>query len=236
MSKVGDKIFAENSNWSFGGKVHETFDNHVEKSVPYYKIGHDLVEKVSDFFLPDNSIVYDVGCSTGTLLKKISSRHKNKKIKLIGCDIEKGMVASAKKKCAGFKNIDIHHKSILDLPMKKSNFIISYYTIQFVHPSERQLIFNKIYDNLNWGGAFVLFEKVRGPDARFQDIMSLIYNEYKIDQGYSSEEIIGKSRSLKGVLEPFSTQGNIDLAVRAGFKDITTIFKYVSFEGFLAIK
>ena len=55
-------------------------------------------------------------------------------------------------------------------------------------------------------------------------------------QGYSYDEIIGKSRSLKGVLEPFSTQGNIDLAKRAGFKDITTIFKYVCFEGFIAIK
>ena len=43
--------------------------------------------------------------------------------------------------------------------------------------------------------------------------MSLIYNEYKIDQGYSYDEIIGKSRSLKKeFLEPFSTQGNIDLA------------------------
>lgn len=236
MSKVGDKIFAENSNWSFGGKVHETFDNHVSKSVPHYNTGHDLIEKVSDFFLPDSSIVYDIGCSTGTLLKKIALRHKNKKIKLIGCDVEKGMITSAKTKCADLNNIEIHHKSILDLKMKKSNFIISYYTIQFIHPSVRQIIFNKIYENLNWGGAFVLFEKVRGPDARFQDIMSLIYNEYKIDQGYSSEEIIGKSRSLKGVLEPFSSQGNKDLALRAGFKDITSIFKYVCFEGFLAIK
>ena len=59
--------------------------------------------------------------------------------------------------------------------------------------------------------------KVRGPDARFQDIMSLIYNEYKIDQGYSYD-IIGKSSSLKGVLEPFSTQGNIDLAKREVLK------------------
>ena len=42
--------------------------------------------------------------------------------------------------------------------------------------------------------------------------------------------------NLKGVLEPFSTQGNLDLFKRAGFVDITTISKYICFEGFLLIK
>ena len=60
--------------------------------------------------------------------------------------------------------------------------------------------------------------------------------EYKIDQGYTSDEIISKSRSLKGILEPFSTKGNRDMLKRAGFVDILTVFKYGSFEGFLAIK
>ena len=38
------------------------------------------------------------------------------------------------------------------------------------------------------------------------------------------------------MLEPFSTQGNLDLLARAGFKDVMTLIKYVCFEGFLAIK
>ena len=86
------------------------------------------------------------------------------------------------------------------------------------------------------GGAFVIFEKVRSPDARFQDIVSGIYSDYKLAQGYSPEEVIAKSRSLKGVMEPFSTQGNLDMLNRAGFVDVTTIFKWVCFEGFLCIK
>jgi tRNA (cmo5U34)-methyltransferase len=49
-------------------------------------------------------------------------------------------------------------------------------------------------------------------------------------------EIINKSRSLKGTLEPFSTNGNLDMLRRAGFVDIMTVIKYVPFEGFLAIK
>jgi tRNA (cmo5U34)-methyltransferase len=77
---------------------------------------------------------------------------------------------------------------------------------------------------------------VRGADARFQDIITALYNDYKLRAGYTPDEIINKSRSLKGVLEPFSTQGNLDMLRRAGFVDINTVQKYLCFEGFLAIK
>jgi len=63
-----------------------------------------------------------------------------------------------------------------------------------------------------------------------------VYNQIKFDNGFSPEDIWNKSESLKGVLEPFSTQGNLDLLKRSGFVDIMTIYKFVCFEGWLAIK
>jgi len=63
-----------------------------------------------------------------------------------------------------------------------------------------------------------------------------LYDEYKLEAGYSPEEIFGKTRSLRGVLEPFSTQGNLDMLKRAGFKDVLIVMKFISFEGYLAIK
>jgi tRNA (cmo5U34)-methyltransferase len=81
-----------------------------------------------------------------------------------------------------------------------------------------------------------MFEKIRAPDARFQDICSGIYTDFKLENGFSAEEIVNKNRSLKGILEPFSVQGNIDLLRRAGFVDIMTVMTYVPFAGFLAIK
>jgi tRNA (cmo5U34)-methyltransferase len=75
---------------------------------------------------------------------------------------------------------------------------------------------------------------VRAPDAGFQDMAAQIYHEYKLQQGFSEEEILNKQRSLKGVLEPFSTQGNLDLMKRAGFVDVMSVMKWVCFEGFLA--
>ncbi|MFL0082033.1 methyltransferase domain-containing protein [Tenacibaculum maritimum] len=236
MKKVGNNISSNNANWSFSGEVPKNFDNHVGKSVPMYKEGHDLVCRLSDFFLADGSKCYEIGSSTGELTKKIAEHNVYKKINFIGIDPIIEMVDVANEKCKDISNISFNCDDILSVELEKSDLIISYYTIQFIKPRVRQLVFNKIYESLNWGGAFILFEKVRAGDARFQDIMTALYTDYKLEQGYTEQEIVSKTRSLKGVLEPFSTQGNIDLLKRAGFVDITSVFKYVSFEGFLAIK
>jgi len=236
MKTVGDSINQENAKWSFGGDVADSFNEHVSKSVPIYQEAHEIGAHLSDFFLHDGSICYELGCSTGVLTHKLAERNKHKDVQIIGIDIEEPMVKKAREFCSDFPNITILQEDILKIDLEPADMILAYYTIQFIQPKARQLLLDKIYNSLNWGGALVLFEKVRAPDARFQDIATSMYTEYKISQGYSEEEIVGKTRSLKSVLEPFSTQGNIDLLKRAGFTDIMTISKYICFEGFLAIK
>ena len=236
MANTGDEIQAEIASWTFGGDVSERFDEHVSKSVPLYEVGHDLILKISDFFLNNGSVCCELGCSTGKLIHDLAERNAHKKVKFVGIDVEDTMIEKARQRCAKFDQVFLELGDITELDLKQADLVIAYYTVQFVKPKNRQLLFNRIFEALNWGGALLLFEKVRGPDARFQDMMTTIYTDFKLDQGYSPEEIVGKTRSLKGVLEPFSTQGNIDLMKRAGFVDIMTVMKYVSFEGFLAIK
>ena len=108
--------------------------------------------------------------------------------------------------------------------------------MQFIPPRFRQEIINKIYKSLNWGGAFIIFEKLRASDARFQDIFSIIYNDFKLKNGFSSDEIVQKTRSLKGILEPFSDKRNLGLLKRSGFEDCIPIFQWMCFKGYLCIK
>lgn len=234
---VGQDIVAENAGWTFGGDVADTFVDHIKLSVPFYEVGHDLVCQVSDFFVKNDSVCYEIGTSTGELIRKLAEHNAGKPdARWIGYDLEQPMVDAAIEHCKDHANISIALEDARLAEMEKADFIVSYYTMQFVPPRYRQELFNKIYETLNWGGALVIFEKTRGPDARFQDIITQLYNDFKIRNGFTGEEIVEKSRSLKGVLEPFSTQGNIDLMNRAGFEDVTTIQKYLGFEGFLAIK
>lgn len=234
---VGHEISAPNAGWTFGNDVAETFVDHIRQSVPLYEEGHKLICQMSDFFIQSDSVVYEIGTSTGELIHKLA-RHNAAKpdTRWIGIDVEEAMAAKAAEHCADTPNVTIVHDDARLMDLEPADMIVSYYTMQFVPPRSRQELFDKIYQSLNWGGALLLFEKVRGPDARFQDILTQLYTDFKIQNGFSNDEIVEKSRSLKGVLEPFSTQGNIDLLNRAGFKDVVTIQKYLCFEGFLAIK
>ncbi len=235
MGNAGDSIETKNANWSFSGEVVDNFEEHVRKSVPLYDEGHHLVTELSDYFIKDDSICYEIGSSAGTLSHKLATKNSFKNAKFYGIEIEEDMVKKAQTLYKS-DNLTFVCDDISSYDFKQADMFVSYYTIQFIHPKLRQDIIDTIYAKLHWGGAFVLYEKVRANDARFQDIITGLYQDYKLDQGYSSEEIIAKSRSLKGVLEPFSTQGNKDMLRRAGFKDIITIQKYMNFEGILAIK
>lgn len=234
---VGHNIDVENAGWTFGGKTPETFVEHIRQSVPLYEEGHDLTCQLSDYFVADTSVCYEIGVSTGELLKKLAVHNTSKPgARWIGLDPVDSMIENARQHCADVPNIEILHEDARLFEFEKADLIVSYYCLQFIPPRDRQELLNKLYESLNWGGALILFEKVRAPDARFQDIITTLYNDFKLKNGFSSEEIVSKTRSLKGILEPFSTQGNLDLLGRAGFVDITTVQKYLAFEGFLAIK
>lgn len=235
MEDSGNNIKTSNAGWSFGGDVPSVFDAHVRQSVPLYAEGQDLLVKYSDFFVAPRSVVYDLGCSVGTLSAMLADRHKEKDAKIFGIDVERGMIDQAVKENSR-NNLEYLLDSAVEIELTPCAFVSSYYTLQFIPPSVRQAVVDKIYQALEWGGGFIIFEKVRASDARFQDYATQLYNEFKIQNGYSPGNIISKSKSLKRVLEPFSTDGNIEMFKRAGFKDIMTIQKYVNFEGFLAIK
>jgi tRNA (cmo5U34)-methyltransferase len=237
---TGDGIAAHRSGWNFSGEVAAGFDTHVERSVPLYAQGHELVCGLTDFFVRTDSVVYELGCSTGELTLKMAAANREAKpgARFVGLDIEPEMIAQAetKQRDRGLDQASFVVHDVLSYDYEPSDMMVLYYTAQFVPPKARQQLFDLLYDRLHWGGALVVFEKVRGSDARFQDVLTGMYHDYKLDRGYSQEEVAAKSLSLRGVLEPFSTAGNLGMFERAGFQDVETVFRYLCFQGFLAIK
>ena len=223
--------------WNFGGNVPKNFIKHIDRSVPFYSVGHEIIKGYSDYFLKNESICYDIGSSTTELLIKLS-KYTNKNVNFIGIDNEKKMVEFSKKlvKQKKIKNIKNKYCDVIKLKFLKSDMIVSYYTLQFIIPKYRQTLLNKIYKSLNWGGAFFLFEKIRGSDARFQDMYTNLYHDFKQTNGFSVKEIDEKQKSLRGVMEPFSEKGNIDMLKRAGFVDVSGVFQFLCFRGYLCIK
>jgi len=231
--KVDKNIKSSQAEWVFDEQVAKSFTSHVTKSVPFYDVSHEICVSLSNFFLKKKSTCYDIGCSNGVLLDKIYKYNQNKKLNLIGLDNSKPMLEFAKKRN---KKIKFNKVELEKVNFVKSDLILSLYTIQFLQPKYRQELFNKIYKSLNWGGGFIIFEKIRAKDARFQDLMTFLYFDFKRKNGLDNNEIINKEISLRSVLEPYTIDANMDYMKRAGFKDIMPVCQYLNFVGLLAIK
>lgn len=236
MAQIDKKIkLKKNHRWSFSGSMPKYFDKHICKSIPMFSEFRWLTCQISKYFIQEDSVVYDIGCSTGSFLKRLAKEFGYPKTKFYGIDIEKKMIKYATKKNI-FKSVKYIHKDVTKFKFKKSDLILSLFSIQFIKQKERQKLINRIYNSLNYGGAFLFMEKVRSYDARTQDMKNEIYAEWKRQNGFTEKQIFNKTKSIAGKLDPFSSRGNIQMLSRAGFKNIETVAKYINFEMFLAIK
>jgi len=236
MSDVGNQIKLEGRQWTFGGSVPSKFPTHVRSSIPLYEEGHELILGLSDFFIRSDSLVYDLGCSTGELLLKLAAHKKEQGIRFIGADSEEGMISEARKNCIHEERISVRFEDVTHLIFEPSDFIISYYTMQFLRLEERRQLLSNIYNALKPGGCFVFFEKVFAPDAMLQDLLSGLYTDFRISKGHSEKEIISKSKSLRGILESRTSQENSEMLNDAGFTRTGMILKALNFEGWFAVK
>ncbi len=200
------------------------FDEHIDKSIPNYNILIDCIHSMSEYFIEKNTIIYDLGCSTGKFLKSI--KHDNLKI---GYD-ESNLLPNQYNDVE-FKNVNLNNK----FEIKNSSIVYSIFTMQFLSRKSRQNYCDTIYNGLNNGGAFILCEKIYQEDGLLQEIIAFTHYDYK-KCNFSSEEILSKEVDLRHIMKPNTMEENIELLKNAGFNKITQFWQSYNFVGLIAIK
>lgn len=95
---MNDKVFTKpiKKQFEFDEEVAAVFDDMLERSVPFYKES----QKITKFFvlknLKENGILYDLGCSTASLLLNIQ-RDLQVQAGLIGLDNSEAMLSRARR-------------------------------------------------------------------------------------------------------------------------------------------
>ncbi|MCV3381913.1 carboxy-S-adenosyl-L-methionine synthase CmoA [Campylobacter sp. IFREMER_LSEM_CL2127] len=232
-----DEIFKKplEKQFEFDKSVASVFDDMVSRSVPFYIQNLKLIVELIDHFTPQNARICDLGCSTASLL--LALYEKRKDFLLSGVDEANAMLEIAKSKCQAFgARVEFHQKNLDDFEFFKNDVFIATYTLQFIRPPKRQELVDKIYQNLNENGMFVLSEKILYEDVKIAKKMIQIYEQYKLEQGYSKLEISSKREALENVLIPYTQNENIAMLKKAGFYKVESVFKWVNFETFIAFK
>ncbi|MEA2112333.1 MAG: carboxy-S-adenosyl-L-methionine synthase CmoA [Campylobacterota bacterium] len=233
-----DRVFekAIKKQFEFDEDVAAVFDDMLERSVPFYSEAMTLSQQIAINALKDGGVLYDLGCSTATLLLNIE-RALNSEVTLIGIDNSKAMLQHAAKKLAIYNSgIALQEGDILEYAYERAVVIISNYTLQFIRPLQREKLVQKIANSLEDEGIFIFSEKIVSEDKKLNKELIDIYYEFKKEQGYSIYEIMQKREALENVLIPYSAKENIEMCCSNGFKRCEMIFRWANFATFVARK
>ena len=202
----------------------ENFDEHINKSIPNYDILLKSINSISQYFISKDSRIYDLGCSTGKLLKSLD----NNNIK-IGYD--EALLMPKNHENVTFSKVDLN----ADFEVKDASVVYSIFTMQFLNIDSRQNYCETVYRGLKKGGAFILCEKIFQESGFLQEVLSFSHYDYK-HKHFTSDEIISKERDLRYIMKPLSYNDNIELLKKAGFTKITQFWQSYNFIGLIAIK
>ena len=235
---MNDKVFTKpiKKQFEFDAEVAAVFDDMLQRSVPFYKES----QKITQFFalkqLENGGVLYDLGCSTASLLLNIQ-RGLKVQAQLIGLDNSQAMLEQAKRKCEAYGvNLEVHNADILQYDYKEANVFISNYTLQFIRPLVREELVKKIANATKEGGVFIFSEKVISHHSKLNKDLIECYYDFKKEQGYSEYEIMQKREALENVLVPYSEEENIKMALNNGFRHCEVVFRWANFCTFIAIK
>lgn len=235
------KLSLIGKTWRFDNNVANNFDTHVEQSIPHYIDLQNYLVQLSEWYLKDQSLVYDLGCSTGETIKKILDLKITSKFKIIGIDNSARMIELAKKKISKinkrgidikFENLDLTKK----IKLKKSNLIYSILLFPFLNYEQQKNLLKKIYTSLQKGGALICVEKIRSSNSYFEDILNQLYFDFKLSKNLSEKEILEKAKSLRSSMFILDEKTIFKNLKSVGFKKKEIFFKCFNFVGYIAIK
>jgi len=235
---MNDKVFTKaiKKQFEFDEEVAAVFDDMLLRSVPFYSES----QKITEFFalkqLQEGGLMYDLGCSTATLLLNIR-RKLNSEARLIGLDNSEAMLEQARKKCEAYgADVEINYADILEYEYEEADVFVSNYTLQFIRPLVREELVKKIASSLQKGGLFIFSEKVISHHPKLNKELIECYYDFKKEQGYSQYEKVQKREALENVLVPYSEEENIKMALNCGFSHCEVVFRWANFATFIAIK
>ncbi len=224
--------------FEFNEEVAQVFDNMVSRSVPLYR---EVISNIVDWvfhYYQDGSLIYDIGCSTGTTTTAICQSIRGK-MAIVGIDTSEPMLALARDKISGLdpdKTVEFFCSDALEHDYRDASFIIVNYTLQFIPVAKRAQLVKKLYDALKPGGVLFISEKIRSNLSSFQETYTRLYEIFKLEAGYSSTEIERKKEALDQVLVPLTIEEHRKLLTDTGFEEFEIVLKWNNFASLAAIK
>ncbi|MCI5142763.1 MAG: methyltransferase domain-containing protein, partial [Candidatus Electrothrix sp. ATG1] len=123
-------------DFSFNDKVAEVFDDMFDRSVPHYRTVIKATAAMIRRLAKPESVVYDLGCATGSTLLELSRLLPDMHLRFIGLDNAPAMLDKAQRKAEMFGKstvIEFYQQDITDVgisaALEGADIILCNYTM-----------------------------------------------------------------------------------------------------------
>lgn len=227
------------ARFSFNKEVVDVFPDMINRSVPGYATIIDGIGKIAKQHCTDKPVVYDLGCSLGSVSLSIAKQTFEKSPHIIGIDNSEAMIEKCSQHINAFNYghcIELQQGDLINANMKTCDLVVINFTLQFVEPSQRQSIINKVYKHLKPGGMLILSEKVKHSNSDVDNFLIELHHNFKRENGYSDLEISQKRSALEDVMKLDTIETHKSRLSEAGFSALTVWYQQFNFLSLIAIK
>jgi tRNA (cmo5U34)-methyltransferase len=230
-------IKGEGKDFSFSNI--ENFDNHISREIRGYKELDTIIKGIAEIAIEDKTNVYDIGCSTGRLIKELDELIKSEKdqariknVNFYGIEPNQNFTKDfVTTDTLHFINDKVDDKTVFN----NASLITSIFTLQFIPAKHRLEVLSNIYNGLNLNGVFIWAEKVFSKDSQIEQLLTSLHLDFK-REGSEAEMIMDKEKRLRAIQRPLTLEKNIRLLEEVGFTQYDSFWRVNNFIGLVAIK
>ncbi|MCL1080135.1 carboxy-S-adenosyl-L-methionine synthase CmoA [Parashewanella spongiae] len=243
MTPKQDTIYAEPNQqidkFSFDVNVAGVFDDMIKRSIPGYSTIIQTIGDMAYKFVKPETNVYDLGCSLGTATISLRRNIQHPNSRIIAVDSSQSMIERCYENINAYKSsteVELICCDIRDVDINNASMVVLNFTLQFLDPSDRRALIQKIYNGLNPGGVLVLSEKLKFNDEIIQQHLDSQHLDFKRANGYSELEISQKRTALEDVMRTDTLETHQQRMNECGFQHFNIWFQCFNFASMVAIK
>ena len=194
-----------------------------------------LVYNAGERFVKPDTLIVDVGCSTGLAVEPFVTKHRDENDFLL-IDNAPAMAQACRERFGSEPAVTVKEGNLWEfLPFEdRASLVLSVLSMQFMPTAYRSFMLRQICESIVDGGALIYVEKVVA--GSLDDLMVDLYYQMKRENGYTDEQIMAKRRSLENVLSPLEPEWNEALLKEAGFRRVQMFWRCLNFCGWIAVK
>lgn len=220
-------------DFSFAEHAHD-LDQHIRDSIPGRQELLDMCVRVSRRFVQSETTVVDIGCSTGAVLRSIRDENEPSRpsVSYVGIDTERKFGEQWHRRRT--RNVRFRVCDARSFDFENVFLACSLFTMPFIPERDRLTLLRRVNDGLIEGGALIIAEKVLANSAKFQDILTFSYYDFKL-QSFSAKDILDKERRLRGQMILWNEKQWLNALCETGF-EVQPVWRNYLFVAWMATK